>query len=250
MSAFVRATSASGRSGRNAGARSRFHLSRWAGSRRLAKTARCSLPDPAESLLQGADAARSLLEYYRDRARALQAQIAEDWRTGRVRTTAAARQTVIQIFHTRDGIHREADSVFARIGHETWKDISITLPPGAGATPLRVDFLSAFTTLDLESLRLTSGAADLFPQRSRRSSTRLLLEAMPSGCRIRAISASASPGRTRSFIFPRRQPRPLHRLRFRCGYVSQQTSRKIEREKTRQIHPGPAAFESRFSNEG
>ncbi|MGI9087792.1 MAG: class I SAM-dependent methyltransferase [Chthoniobacterales bacterium] len=121
------------------------------------------LCDPIETLLDGpSDRTTALEKYYREQAHGLQAKIAELWRAGSIRETAAGRQTTIQVFHSRDGKHREEDSVFARIGHESWKEISIALPTGAGVASLRIDFLSAFTTIEIASLRVTSDSADLF----------------------------------------------------------------------------------------
>ncbi len=118
------------------------------------------LPTPLENLLAGSpDVAAPVIDYYRAQAQAMHARIARHWRDGSIRQTAAAHQTAIQIFHTRDGNHREEDSVFGRVGHESWRAISIPLPPGAGAAPLRVDFLSAFTIIDIASIRLTNGSA-------------------------------------------------------------------------------------------
>ena len=101
-------------------------------------------------------------EYYRGRAAELQQNIAQQWRDGTIRDTAGAHQTTVQLFHTTDGIHREDDSVIARIGHGEWKDLSLALPPGAGAAPLRLDFFSALTTIDLAALQLSSDRAQYF----------------------------------------------------------------------------------------
>lgn len=115
------------------------------------------LPDPLEALLTAPnDAALDLERYYRTWVGELQKQIAQQWGDGTIRETAAAQQTVIQVFHTHDGTHREEDSVNARIGHESWKDISIALPSGSGAAPLRIDFVSAFTTIDLAAIAVSS----------------------------------------------------------------------------------------------
>ena len=104
----------------------------------------------------------ALTKYYTERADALQRKIGEDWRDGTIRHTPFAQQTIIQVFYTQDGAHREEDSVFARIGHEGWKEVRIQLPPGAAASPLRIDFGSALTTIEIASVRLTKGAAILF----------------------------------------------------------------------------------------
>jgi hypothetical protein len=120
-----------------------------------------TLPDPIEKLLGGtSDQTAPVAQYYCDRAHELQERIAQDWRDGSIRETAAARQTTIQVFHTSDGIHREDDSLVARVGHEEWKDVSIALPPGAGAAPLRIDFVSAYTIIDLSCIRFASFCAE------------------------------------------------------------------------------------------
>jgi hypothetical protein len=75
---------------------------------------------------------------------------------------APAPETIVQIFHSQDGNHSEADSVTARIGHEAWKEISIPLPPGAGAAPLRIDFMSDLTVIDVASIQVTAKTANLF----------------------------------------------------------------------------------------
>ena len=40
------------------------------------------------------------------------------------------------------------------MGHEGWKDVRIELPRGAGAAPLRIDFVSALTTVEIESIEI------------------------------------------------------------------------------------------------
>jgi Methyltransferase domain len=105
---------------------------------------------------------RALAEYYSERARTLQEKIAEHWRDGSIRNTAFAQQTIIQVFYSRDGLHSEENSVYARAGHEGWKDVRIELPPGAGAAPLRIDFVSALTTIEIASIRLSAGGRDYF----------------------------------------------------------------------------------------
>jgi hypothetical protein len=85
----------------------------------------------------------------------MQRRIGEHWRDGTIRQTPFAQQTVIQVFYTQDGAHREEDSVYARVGHDGWKEVPIPLPPDAGASPLRIDFVSAFTTIEIESIRVT-----------------------------------------------------------------------------------------------
>lgn len=121
------------------------------------------LPGFLEQLLAPPDKQQvELAQYYTAQAAAMQEKIAQHWRDGTIRDTPFARQTIIQIFYTSDGSHREEDSVYTRVGHQGWKDVRIELPPGAGAEPLRIDFVSALTTIEIASLRLTKGTATCF----------------------------------------------------------------------------------------
>jgi hypothetical protein len=79
-----------------------------------------------------------------------------------VPTPTPAPETIVQIFHSQDGNHSEANSVTARIGHEAWKEISIPLPRGAGAAPLRIDFMSDQTVIDVASIEVATKTATLF----------------------------------------------------------------------------------------
>jgi hypothetical protein len=92
----------------------------------------------------------------------MQEKIAQHWRDGTIRNTPFARQTVIQVFHSSDGSHNEENSIYARVGHQGWKDVRIELPANAGAAPLRIDFVSALTTIEIGSIRLTKGPVTCF----------------------------------------------------------------------------------------
>lgn len=115
------------------------------------------LPSPVEALLRGNASAMEMSAYYRHQARELQERIARHWTDRTIGQTAAGQQTIIQVFHTRDGSHRGDEYVLARIGHDEWKNVRIALPSGAGAAPLRIDFVSPFTTIDVEAIELVSG---------------------------------------------------------------------------------------------
>jgi hypothetical protein len=104
----------------------------------------------------------ALAKYYSGRADELQRKIADHWRDGTIRQTPFAQQTIIQVFYTADGAHREEDSVYARVGHEEWKEVQIELPPEARAAPLRIDFVSALTTIDIASIRLARAGSAYF----------------------------------------------------------------------------------------
>ena len=113
------------------------------------------LPESLESLLSWPNAESAALgKYYTDRGHELHSKIGQQWRDGSIRHTPFAQQTIIQVFHSNDGGHSEENSVYARVGHEGWKDVRIELPPGAGAAPLRIDFVSALTTIEIAALRL------------------------------------------------------------------------------------------------
>jgi Methyltransferase domain len=121
------------------------------------------LPEFLDQLLRPPNESNALLaQYYTERADELQAKIAQQWRDGSIRETPFAQQTVIQIFHSTDGTHSEENSVYARIGHEGWKDLRIDLPHGAGAAPLRIDFVSALTTIEIASIHLSDGRNSYF----------------------------------------------------------------------------------------
>jgi hypothetical protein len=116
-----------------------------------------------DDLLAPADGANAALAgYYAGRAETMQQKIAQHWRDGSIRNTPFAQQTVIQVFYSTDGSHSEEDSIYARVGHEGWKDLRIELPPHAGAAPLRIDFVSALTTIEIASIRLAAGTDDYF----------------------------------------------------------------------------------------
>lgn len=121
------------------------------------------LPGFLEDLLAPPDESNAALtRYYTERAQAIQEKIAQHWRDGSIRETPFAQQTIIQVFYSSDGSHREEDSVYARVGHEGWKDVRFELPADAGAAPLRIDFVSALTTIEIESIRLSKGATVCF----------------------------------------------------------------------------------------
>lgn len=104
----------------------------------------------------------ALTSYHRERSRELHEKIAQEWRTGAIRETAFAQETLVQVFYTSDGHYREEDSVCARMGHDCWKSISITVPPGAGVAPLRIDFVSALNIIDIAALRVLQSSKILF----------------------------------------------------------------------------------------
>lgn len=104
----------------------------------------------------------ALAQYYSERAAEMQREIAEEWRTGTIRHRPFAQQTIIQAFYTKDGTHCEEDSVLARVGHDEWKEIRIEFPLNAEASPLRIDFVSPLTTIDVTLISLTKSGHTYF----------------------------------------------------------------------------------------
>jgi hypothetical protein len=121
------------------------------------------LPELLEQLLAPPDERnRALAGYYSERAGEMQRKIGQHWRDGTIRNTPFAQQTIIQVFYSNDGTHREEDSVYARVGHDGWQEVRIELPVNAKASPLRIDFVSALNTIDVASIRLTKGEHEVF----------------------------------------------------------------------------------------
>ena len=96
----------------------------------------------------------ALAKYYSERADELQRKIGEHWRDGTIRHTPFAQQTIIQVFYTEDGAHREEDSVFARIGHERWKKSRSSCRQERSISHTSNCFRSALTTIEIASVRL------------------------------------------------------------------------------------------------
>ena len=180
-----------------------------------------NLAPPTEDLLgQNESTIAQLTRYHSDRTAELQAKIAQQWRDGSIRKTAVGTQTSIQVFHTHDGMHREEDSVFARIGHGNWKGVSLPLPAGAGAAPLRIDFYSAFTIIDVSLIRMTCGTTQKFIAELPNEFDQIKI-AGDAGAdfHIRSICNSRLPVWIRSSISPlSRSARRTIRSRWKCGY--------------------------------
>ena len=117
-----------------------------------------ALPRPIESLLTAPnESSAPLAESYAARAAELGQRIAGEWRDGSIRGTPFARQTVVQVFFTRDGVHREEESVYARIGHDGPKELSFAIPDGGSEGGIRIDFVSALTTIEVQAVELLGG---------------------------------------------------------------------------------------------
>jgi hypothetical protein len=106
------------------------------------------------------ESASALVDYYDRAARELQKQVAEKWRDGSILHLAFSRQTIVQVFYSKDGAYSEEQSVSARIGHGEWKIVRFRLPPNSCGAPLRLDFVSAFNVIDVEEISLSHDAGE------------------------------------------------------------------------------------------
>jgi SAM-dependent methyltransferase len=71
-------------------------------------------------------------------------------------------ETLIQVFHTGDGVHREEASVVAGVEQGTWREVRINLPAGAGAAPLRIDFMRGLDLVEIAKLRVNTATREYF----------------------------------------------------------------------------------------
>jgi hypothetical protein len=121
------------------------------------------LPEFLEALFSGAEHERAeLLKYYWTRTAQLRDRIAREWRDATVRRLPFLQQTTIQAFFSEDGTHREENAVNVRIGHDGWKNLSLISRRRAEAKPLRIDFMSPLTVIEIASLRLRRGSKLFF----------------------------------------------------------------------------------------
>ncbi len=120
------------------------------------------LPPLLEILLSGpGDQRTKLLEYYRERNTELQARMERHWRDGSIRSAPMAGETIIQVFWSQGGGFSEENSSHARISHETWRDVSITLPITGPISHLRIDFLSPLTTIEIAAIGVATTTGNL-----------------------------------------------------------------------------------------
>jgi hypothetical protein len=117
--------------------------------------------DPLAPQCSAQDERDGLRRYYREHNSRLQEKIAEQWRDGSVRSAPMAGETVIQVFWSSDGDFSEEQSVDARIGHGSWKDVVIPLPNEAPVSQLRIDFFSALTIIEISEISADTRPLDL-----------------------------------------------------------------------------------------
>jgi SAM-dependent methyltransferase len=71
-------------------------------------------------------------------------------------------ETLVQVFYASAGIHREEDSVVAGVEQRGWREVMVTLPTGAEACPLRIDFMRTLEFVDLKEVRVTTRTKQWF----------------------------------------------------------------------------------------
>ncbi|MEO7166634.1 MAG: hypothetical protein ABI016_06305, partial [Chthoniobacterales bacterium] len=71
-------------------------------------------------------------------------------------------EMLIQIFHSADGIHREQASVVAGVEQGDWREVQVKLLEGAGARPLRIDFMRTLEFVEIAALKVTTANREYF----------------------------------------------------------------------------------------
>lgn len=126
------------------------------------------LPPLLETLLASPNESKTWLrDYYRQRHADLQEKVARQWLDGTIRSAPMADETVIQIFWTNDGNYSEDKSADARLGHDAWKDVAVPLPTEDTITGMRIDFLSALTTIEIAAITVESATGELIYRANR-----------------------------------------------------------------------------------
>ena len=75
-------------------------------------------------------------------------------------------ESLIQVFYSANGTHTEEASIVAGVAQGDWADKVITLPAGAVAAPLRIDFMRMFNLIDIAELRVTTATRECFAART------------------------------------------------------------------------------------
>jgi SAM-dependent methyltransferase len=84
-------------------------------------------------------------------------------------------EALVQVYYSDDGIHREEASVVAGVEYGTWKDLVVTLPSGAGARPLRIDFMRTLELIDIAEVRVTTAKREYFAARTSEGFNQLIV---------------------------------------------------------------------------
>jgi SAM-dependent methyltransferase len=71
-------------------------------------------------------------------------------------------ETLIQVFYSSDGVHREEASVVAGVEQDAWREVRINLPDDALARPLRVDFMRTLGFVEIARLSVSTATQEYF----------------------------------------------------------------------------------------
>jgi len=71
-------------------------------------------------------------------------------------------ETLIQVFYTADGVHREEASLVAGAEQGGWREVQINLPAGASAAPLRIDFMRTLDFIEIARLSVRTATHGYF----------------------------------------------------------------------------------------
>jgi len=71
-------------------------------------------------------------------------------------------ESLVQVFYTADGEHREHDSVIAGVEQGDWQEVTIRLPNGASTSPLRIDFMRTCDLVEISKLRVFTPVREYF----------------------------------------------------------------------------------------
>jgi SAM-dependent methyltransferase len=75
-------------------------------------------------------------------------------------------ESLIQVFYTGTGAHSEEASIIAGVEQGSWRNVAITLPEGAAAALLRIDFMRVFHRVDIAELRVSTPVREYFSART------------------------------------------------------------------------------------
>ena len=71
-------------------------------------------------------------------------------------------ETLIQVFYSSDGVHREEASVVAGVEQGGWREVRINLPDHARACPLRIDFMRTLAFVEIARLSVSAATREYF----------------------------------------------------------------------------------------
>jgi hypothetical protein len=120
------------------------------------------IPPLLEALFTVPNESKTVLTaYYRQRTGELNEKMAQEWRDGTIRSAPMASQTIIQIFWRSEGDYCEKNSTDARLGHQVWKEIAVTLPTATSVSGVRIDFVSPLTIIEIAAIKVETKSGSI-----------------------------------------------------------------------------------------